>query len=186
MWAVYLRRASVCATFINFCRIDKIDCLSCSFTSWISLTNTWFDYYCLDHDECKGNAHDCQQKCVNVPGGYYCDCLAGYRLSKEDVKSCEGKILPRANVIAILIHNKSVLYNNRIRVIWPKIFRYHDVIRYQVIILVKLHCIATFWNSHVFSYFALWETFIIHCSAQLSDLFVLHYVLFLTLDQIHI
>ena len=45
-----------------------------------------------DKDECAGNAHGCQQRCVNVQGGYNCDCFNGYRLSSVDQKSCEGKV----------------------------------------------------------------------------------------------
>ena len=44
----------------------------------------------IDIDECalpgKG---DCDHKCTNYEGGYYCSCLPGYRL-RDDDKSCEG------------------------------------------------------------------------------------------------
>ena len=42
-------------------------------------------------DECKLGLHDCdmsKEKCVNVPGGFECQCNDGYRLVKE---KCTGR-----------------------------------------------------------------------------------------------
>ncbi|XP_023705770.1 very low-density lipoprotein receptor isoform X4 [Cryptotermes secundus] len=44
-------------------------------------------------DECKDNNGGCSQHCVDTPGGYYCDCLPGYKLMDnrtcDDVDECE-------------------------------------------------------------------------------------------------
>ena len=48
-------------------------------------------YYLLDHDECAGNIHQCQQRCLNFPGGYSCSCLPGYTLNRSDNRTCDGK-----------------------------------------------------------------------------------------------
>ena len=45
----------------------------------------------LDHDECDGASHGCQQKCVNVHGSYSCACLNGYELNNDN-KTCSGLI----------------------------------------------------------------------------------------------
>jgi hypothetical protein len=39
-------------------------------------------------DECKDNNGGCSQRCVDTPGGYYCDCLPGYKLM--DNRTCDG------------------------------------------------------------------------------------------------
>ena len=31
-----------------------------------------------DEDECLMGGVKCEQQCVNIPGGYYCDCYQGY------------------------------------------------------------------------------------------------------------
>lgn len=51
---------------------------------------TFFILVKIDHDECKGNVHGCEQHCINLPGGYTCSCLSGYRLNTEDAKTCDG------------------------------------------------------------------------------------------------
>ena len=38
------------------------------------------------------NAHDCEHKCENLPGGYNCSCFAGYRLNAKDFKTCDGNV----------------------------------------------------------------------------------------------
>ena len=45
----------------------------------------------LDHNECNGESHGCQQKCVNEHGNYSCACLKGYILN-SDKKTCSGYI----------------------------------------------------------------------------------------------
>ncbi|XP_069673416.1 low-density lipoprotein receptor isoform X3 [Periplaneta americana] len=44
-------------------------------------------------DECKENNGGCSQRCVDTPGGYYCDCLPGYKLMDnrtcDDIDECE-------------------------------------------------------------------------------------------------
>lgn len=39
-------------------------------------------------NECDVNNGGCNQKCVDVPLGYYCACESGYKL--VDSKTCEG------------------------------------------------------------------------------------------------
>lgn len=41
-------------------------------------------------DECKDNNGGCSQHCVDTPGGYYCDCLPGYKLM--DNHTCDGML----------------------------------------------------------------------------------------------
>jgi len=43
-------------------------------------------FECTDIDECALNLHECDQKCVNVPGSYRCACdeKQGYELNAED------------------------------------------------------------------------------------------------------
>ena len=43
----------------------------------------------LDHDECRTGNHDCQQKCFNLHGSYYCACLRGYQLNSDKI-TCSG------------------------------------------------------------------------------------------------
>lgn len=53
------------------------------------LMKTFFSLY-IDHDECNGNAHGCEQQCLNLPGSYSCACSSGYRLNANDLKTCDG------------------------------------------------------------------------------------------------
>jgi hypothetical protein len=41
-------------------------------------------------DECQDNNGGCSQRCVDTPGGYYCDCLPGYKLM--DNHTCDGML----------------------------------------------------------------------------------------------
>ncbi|XP_021357411.1 fibulin-1-like isoform X3 [Mizuhopecten yessoensis] len=49
---------------------------------------------CVDIDECGRNLHDCRQnqRCINRPGSYICDCPKGYRVGQEgnceDINEC--------------------------------------------------------------------------------------------------
>ncbi|XP_021930761.1 low-density lipoprotein receptor-like isoform X5 [Zootermopsis nevadensis] len=44
-------------------------------------------------DECKDNNGGCSQRCVDIPGGYYCECLPGYKLMDnrtcDDIDECQ-------------------------------------------------------------------------------------------------
>ena len=42
-----------------------------------------------DVNECEDS--DCQQACINYPGGYNCSCYNGYRTNATDYKHCDGK-----------------------------------------------------------------------------------------------
>ncbi|CAD0202345.1 unnamed protein product [Chrysodeixis includens] len=47
--------------------------------------------YCVDIDECANNNGGCDQKCVNDPGGYHCECSKPLTLA-NDGKKCERRI----------------------------------------------------------------------------------------------
>ena len=56
-------------------------------------TNVFVDIFILnistDIDECDNSYDECSDICINVPGGYNCDCQNGYYL-KSNGKDCEG------------------------------------------------------------------------------------------------
>ena len=43
----------------------------------------------IDVKNCIDGKHDCEHKCIELEGGYRCECNDGYRL-QNDSKSCEG------------------------------------------------------------------------------------------------
>ena len=43
----------------------------------------------VDVGECLIGSHNCSQECIELPGGFECDCLPGYEL-QEDGVTCEG------------------------------------------------------------------------------------------------
>ena len=48
-------------------------------------------YYVLDIKECiNGTNEKCEQRCIELEGGFRCDCNDAYRL-RNDNESCEGK-----------------------------------------------------------------------------------------------
>ena len=46
---------------------------------------------CLDIRECHSGTHNCSQLCVELDGGFECDCFNGYKLG-DDGATCEGVI----------------------------------------------------------------------------------------------
>ena len=44
---------------------------------------------CLDINECETDNGECEHKCHNYAGGYWCSCRDGYKL-KADLHGCEG------------------------------------------------------------------------------------------------
>lgn len=46
--------------------------------------------FILDVDECQVHNGGCQQRCINTPGSYHCECKAGFRLH-ADSRSCIRK-----------------------------------------------------------------------------------------------
>ena len=55
-------------------------------------------YFTLDVDECLRPASEystysnhCNQRCINTPGSYYCDCHEGFELSPNG-RVCKGEI----------------------------------------------------------------------------------------------
>ena len=67
----------------------------------------------IDHDECKGNVHGCEQQCLNVPGGYNCACSAGYRLNAQDSKTCDGIL---CMIVQTFRFRKFTILNHSIKV----------------------------------------------------------------------
>lgn len=61
--------------------------------------------FLIDIEECESGLSDCEQKCVNVQGGYNCNCYAGYILT-DDRKSCQKQgnlfFLTKAWILIIL------------------------------------------------------------------------------------
>ncbi|KAJ8714724.1 hypothetical protein PYW07_002949 [Mythimna separata] len=47
--------------------------------------------YCVDVDECSSNNGGCEQRCVNDPGGYHCECSPPLILA-SDGRKCERRI----------------------------------------------------------------------------------------------
>ena len=43
----------------------------------------------IDIGECLVGSHNCSQKCVELDGGYMCDCSDGYELGGDEA-TCEG------------------------------------------------------------------------------------------------
>lgn len=50
-----------------------------------------FCFFFSDINECDGSNGDCDQKCVNFPGGHTCDCNQGYKFG-DDGNKCIGTI----------------------------------------------------------------------------------------------
>lgn len=77
-----------------------------------------FLFILLDHDECKGNRHGCEQQCLNLPGGYTCTCSVGYSLNAKDLKTCDGIYFTNEILILLLISHLYLIplirFNNRI------------------------------------------------------------------------
>ena len=48
------------------------------FLTWIS-----------DHDECMSSHHGCQHRCNNFHGNFFCSCLSGYAINRDN-KTCSG------------------------------------------------------------------------------------------------
>ena len=44
-----------------------------------------------DIDECGEDTDGCEQRCVNEPGTFHCDCDPGYTL-RSDNKTCAGEM----------------------------------------------------------------------------------------------
>lgn len=53
----------------------------------------YFNYFLLlEIDECVIGIYGCEQICINMMGGYKCDCKLGYEFY-FDGKKCEGQLL---------------------------------------------------------------------------------------------
>ena len=50
----------------------------------------------LDIKECSNRFHNCQQKCVELEGGFSCACFDGFELQNDSV-SCKGNVLSYLN-----------------------------------------------------------------------------------------
>ncbi|XP_028412377.1 uncharacterized protein LOC114535195 [Dendronephthya gigantea] len=81
---------------INECIAYRNDCgykAGCQNTIGTYLCTCPHGYYldgdrrtCRDINECEGS--DCEQNCINYPGGYNCSCYTGYRVNRNDYKLC--------------------------------------------------------------------------------------------------
>ncbi|BHF63125.1 Bone morphoproteintic protein 1 [Sparganum proliferum] len=72
-----------------------------------------------EKDNCVRDNHDCEQVCINIPGGYKCQCYDGYNLLSDE-KSCqpvacggylranEGDIVSPVNISAYPLNSKCV------------------------------------------------------------------------------
>ena len=57
-----------------------------------SLVMVYFEISHVDIDECAIGAHECQQHCQNLPGGFSCYCDTGYLL-QDNGKDCESETI---------------------------------------------------------------------------------------------
>ncbi|XP_034944097.1 collagen and calcium-binding EGF domain-containing protein 1-like [Chelonus insularis] len=62
---------------------------------------------CIDIDECSENTHDCEQICINKPGGFSCNCRNGFSLRKDNT-TCENNHLNEPKIS----NNTSTVVNN--------------------------------------------------------------------------
>ncbi|KOB65880.1 putative collagen and calcium binding EGF domains 1 [Operophtera brumata] len=61
--------------------------------------------YCIDVDECVNNNGGCEQRCVNDPGGYHCECDHPLYLT-ADGKHCERRVpVPLSIAMPVLINS---------------------------------------------------------------------------------
>ena len=49
-------------------------------------------YMYIDINECDGDDHGCQHRCVNNDGGFECECFSDGYLLDDDGKTCNGKL----------------------------------------------------------------------------------------------
>ncbi|KHN83747.1 Very low-density lipoprotein receptor [Toxocara canis] len=67
---------------------------------------------CVDIDEC-ATVGTCAQKCINTPGGYICECYAGYRLtmgeSTSDGPNTVGKCRATGSDPLLLLSNRAAI-----------------------------------------------------------------------------
>ncbi len=45
----------------------------------------------IDLDECMSYNGNCSDICVNTVGGFHCECMAGWKLQRDN-KTCAGKL----------------------------------------------------------------------------------------------
>ena len=84
--------------------LGKLYCyLNCSFANESTKFGFTLILCYIDHDECKGNVHGCEQQCLNLPGGYNCTCSSGYRLNVKDFKKCDGNVFYNLQLRFILM-----------------------------------------------------------------------------------
>ena len=72
----------ICTCYISVCMLMVILLLCTSFCGLVLNIST-------DIDECDNHYDECSDICINVPGGYNCDCRNGYYLQLNG-KDCEG------------------------------------------------------------------------------------------------
>ena len=47
---------------------------------------------CVEINECTMNTDDCEQECINIEGGFRCDCFEGYILD-DNGRNCLGIVI---------------------------------------------------------------------------------------------
>ena len=50
----------------------------------------------MDINECTDGSNNCQQLCVNFPGGFRCECNLGFQLN-ADQATCSGEVFIRGS-----------------------------------------------------------------------------------------
>jgi len=61
-----------------------------SLTNFITyiVSSIFFTFGYSDIDECASSDHDCDQKCTNSEGTYWCSCFQGYSMTD---RRCHGE-----------------------------------------------------------------------------------------------
>lgn len=82
---VYVKQVTLCIVVVDV-KVFKIQC-------HIAANN--YNLWSIDIDECMdADANDCSganEKCLNINGSFYCDCMDGYRKNNR-TQQCEGKV----------------------------------------------------------------------------------------------
>ena len=52
-------------------------------------SNIFFLTWISDHDECMLSHHGCQHRCNNFHGSFFCSCISGYAINRDN-KTCSG------------------------------------------------------------------------------------------------
>ena len=64
----------------------------CTCVANTAFTNSFYLLYFIDIGECLIGSYNCSQICVELDGGYECNCSSGYEL-RDDGFTCEGSYI---------------------------------------------------------------------------------------------